>query len=72
MPHIDPDLGIRRLVAVARLAWIAEGGQALADADTFFGHELPGLRQWTFGPEQARRITQPVLAVVGENSGASV
>ena len=26
------------------------------------------MRQWTFGPDQARRITQPVLAVVGENS----
>jgi pimeloyl-ACP methyl ester carboxylesterase len=42
--------------------------QALADADTFFAHELPALRQWTFGPADARRITQPVLAVVGENS----
>lgn len=44
--------------------------QALADADTFFGHELPALRQWKFGPDEARRITQPVLAVVGENSDA--
>ena len=34
----------------------------------FFRHELPALRQWTFGPDEARRITQPVLAVVGENS----
>jgi pimeloyl-ACP methyl ester carboxylesterase len=42
--------------------------QALVDADTFFGHELPALRQWKFGPDEARRITQPVLAVVGENS----
>ena len=42
--------------------------QLLADADTFFGQELPALRQWTFGPDEARRITQPVLAVVGENS----
>jgi 3-oxoadipate enol-lactonase len=41
---------------------------ALADADTFFGHELPALRQWTFGPDQAQRITMPVLAVVAENS----
>jgi pimeloyl-ACP methyl ester carboxylesterase len=44
--------------------------QALADADTFFGHELPALRQWVFGPTEARRITQPVLAVVGEHSDA--
>jgi 3-oxoadipate enol-lactonase len=44
--------------------------QALADADTFFGHELPALRQWTFGPDEARRVRQPVLAVVGEKSDA--
>lgn len=42
--------------------------QLVEDADTFFGHELPALRQWTFGPDEARRITQPVLAVLGENS----
>lgn len=42
--------------------------KAIADAQTFFGHELPALRQWTFGPDQAHRITLPVLAVVGENS----
>ena len=28
--------------------------QAFADADTFFRHELPALRQWSFGPEEAR------------------
>jgi pimeloyl-ACP methyl ester carboxylesterase len=44
--------------------------QALADADTFFTHELPALRQWSFGPEEAHRVRQPVLAVVGENSDA--
>jgi pimeloyl-ACP methyl ester carboxylesterase len=42
--------------------------QALADADTFFLHELPALRQWSFGPDEARRVRQPVLAVVGEKS----
>src|SRR4030095_9360618 len=42
--------------------------QALADADTFFSHELPALRHWSFGPDVAKRITQPVLAVVGEKS----
>ena len=42
--------------------------QALADADPFFAHELPALRQWTFGPPEARRIALPVLAVLGENS----
>lgn len=42
--------------------------QALASADTFFGHELPALRHWSFGPDDARRIRCPVLAVVGEKS----
>jgi pimeloyl-ACP methyl ester carboxylesterase len=44
--------------------------QALADADTFFSYELPALRQWSFGPAEARRVWQPVLAVVGEESDA--
>jgi pimeloyl-ACP methyl ester carboxylesterase len=42
--------------------------QARTDADMFFGHELPALRRWSFGPDEARKITQPVLAVLGENS----
>jgi pimeloyl-ACP methyl ester carboxylesterase len=42
--------------------------RAVADSGTFFGHELPALRQWSFGPDEARRITQPVLAVLGEAS----
>ena len=43
--------------------------QAIADADAFFAQELPALWQhWSFTAEDARRITQPVLAVVGENS----
>ncbi len=42
--------------------------QALADADTFFGHELPALRRWSFGPDEARLVKQPVLAVLGEQS----
>jgi pimeloyl-ACP methyl ester carboxylesterase len=42
--------------------------QALADADTFFSQELPALRHWSFGPNEARRIQQPVLAVLGERS----
>src|SRR5262245_24644171 len=43
--------------------------QAVANADTFFGQELPALRQWSFGQDEARRITQPVLLVLGEKSG---
>jgi 3-oxoadipate enol-lactonase len=42
--------------------------QAQTDAATFFGHELPALRRWTFGADDARRVTQPTLAVVGERS----
>jgi pimeloyl-ACP methyl ester carboxylesterase len=43
--------------------------QAVADADAFFSQELPALwERWSFTEEHARRITQPVLAVAGENS----
>ena len=42
--------------------------QAVADADTFFGQELPAVQQWSFTREDARRITQPVLAAVGAKS----
>jgi pimeloyl-ACP methyl ester carboxylesterase len=39
--------------------------QAIKDADTFFGIELPALTQWAFGAEQAAAINQPVLSVLG-------
>ena len=39
--------------------------QSTKDADTFFGVELPSLLAWTFGPEQAAAIQQPVLSVLG-------
>jgi pimeloyl-ACP methyl ester carboxylesterase len=42
--------------------------QAIADADTFFGQELPAVQQWSFTQEDAQRITQPVLAVLGAKS----
>jgi pimeloyl-ACP methyl ester carboxylesterase len=42
--------------------------QAIKDADTFFGIELPGLTQWTFGPEQAAAIHCPVLSVLGTDT----
>ena len=38
---------------------------AVADVDTFFQVELPALQQWRFTAEEATRIRQPVLAVVG-------
>ena len=43
--------------------------QGVSNADTFFGQELPALRQWLFGQEEAHRITHPVLVVLGEKSG---
>jgi pimeloyl-ACP methyl ester carboxylesterase len=42
--------------------------QAVSDADAFFGQELPALERWSFTQADARRVAQPVLAVVGENS----
>ena len=42
--------------------------QGVKDADTFFGQELPAIQQWTLGREDAGRITQPVLSVVGAKS----
>lgn len=41
--------------------------QAVVDADTFI-QELPGMREWRFGAEQAEAIHQPVLSVLGVNS----
>jgi 3-oxoadipate enol-lactonase len=42
--------------------------QAVQDADTFFQVEVPALGAWTFTEADARRITQPVLSVLGEES----
>jgi pimeloyl-ACP methyl ester carboxylesterase len=39
--------------------------QAVEDADTFFGVELPALAEWTLGPAQAAEISCPVLSVLG-------
>ncbi len=44
--------------------------QAVKDADTFFGVELPALVDWTFGTEHAATIQQPVLSVLGSNTQA--
>jgi pimeloyl-ACP methyl ester carboxylesterase len=41
---------------------------AVADAATFFEVELPAMRQWAFSRDQAARIRQPVLTVVGAKS----
>ena len=44
--------------------------QAVADADSFFGVELPSMHEWLFSQEDARRITQPVLGVLGAESAS--
>jgi pimeloyl-ACP methyl ester carboxylesterase len=44
--------------------------QAVADADTWFAVELPSLSEWRFTQADAARIPQPVLAVLGAESGA--
>jgi len=43
---------------------------AVADADTFFQVELPALLTWDLTPALAKRITQPVLSVLGAESAA--
>jgi pimeloyl-ACP methyl ester carboxylesterase len=42
--------------------------QAIRDADTMFGVELPGLMQWAFDARMAATIAQPVLSVLGSNT----
>jgi hypothetical protein len=39
--------------------------QAIRDADTFCGVDLPALSAWEFGPEDAAAVSQPVLSVLG-------
>jgi pimeloyl-ACP methyl ester carboxylesterase len=43
--------------------------RAVRDAATFFGQELPAVRDWTFDRSHAERITQPALLVLGARSG---
>ena len=42
--------------------------QAVDDADTFFGVELPALTDWVFGAEEAAAIGKPVLSVLGSET----
>jgi pimeloyl-ACP methyl ester carboxylesterase len=43
--------------------------QAIKDADTFCGVDLPALSAWEFGSEDAAAVSQPVLSVLGADSG---
>jgi pimeloyl-ACP methyl ester carboxylesterase len=42
--------------------------RGVGDAGTFFSQELPAVQEWLLAREDAGRIAQPVLAVVGEKS----
>ncbi len=42
----------------------------VADAPAFFEQELPAVQQWAFGAQQAARVAQPALAVLGGRSRA--
>jgi len=44
--------------------------QAVADADAFFTQEMPAIQQWPFTEDDAHRIQQPVLLVLGTASPA--
>ncbi len=53
------------------LDWLLQSGefdQAVADADTFLLIEMPAAFAWTFTPEDAARLRQPVLSVLGAHS----
>ncbi len=41
---------------------------ALSDLDTIFLLEYPALRSWKFGPEDAKRLSLPILSVKGADS----
>ena len=42
--------------------------QALADLPTLFAADIPSLGTWQFGQEQAAKITQPALTVLGSET----
>jgi pimeloyl-ACP methyl ester carboxylesterase len=46
--------------------------QAATDADAFFTGEFPAVAEWQFTKEDAARITQPVLSVLGANTDAAI
>ena len=44
--------------------------EALENADLFFQAEMPAVQQWCFGPDEAARVTQPILNVLGTDTAA--
>jgi pimeloyl-ACP methyl ester carboxylesterase len=53
------------------LDWLQTTGefdQAVKDADTFLMVEMPAAYAWNFTPEDAKRIKQPVVSILGSHS----
>jgi pimeloyl-ACP methyl ester carboxylesterase len=53
------------------LDWLQTTGefdQAVKDADTFLMVEMPAAYAWNFTPADAKRITQPVVSILGSHS----
>lgn len=53
------------------LDWLSTTGefeQAVRDADTFLQVEMPAAYAWDFTPEDARRLEQPTLSILGVQS----
>ena len=53
------------------LDWLTTTGefdQAVKDADTFLGVEMPAAYMWTFTPETAKELKLPVLSILGSHS----
>ena len=69
---VDEFLGMRWPAYRTHLDRVLPGAfeQAVADAATFFDAELPGGLDWQFEAAEARRIAQPALVVLGEESVA--
>ena len=44
--------------------------RALQESAFFFSDEVPAVQEWTFGPDEAARIAQPMLLVEGSETAA--
>jgi len=64
---VDGFLSARWTGFRAPLDRLVPGGfeQAVRDAGDQFTHEMPGLLDWQFGDDDARRVTQPTLSILG-------
>jgi pimeloyl-ACP methyl ester carboxylesterase len=67
---VDEFMGMRWPAYREQLDRVLPGAfeQAVADAATFFESDLPGGLDWPFDEADARRIAQPALVVLGEES----